>query len=180
MRASELIEQLGGKDALDTLGQAVGMGRGQAASMVDAVAPMLLRGLQHRTETDDGLVSFRDALRTGNHGRYLEQPEVLTTEDAVHDGRRILGHILGDHRIPRNVANEAASRTGFDMSVIEKALPMVAGLVMAALSKHTNAGRDLGTSASQASPLGPLKDWIDQDHDGSVLDDIIGMASRYI
>jgi hypothetical protein len=66
------------------------------------------------------------------------------------------------------------------MDLIEKALPMIAGMIMAALSKRTNAGSDLAPSPAQANPLGPLAEWLDQDHDGQVLDDIIGMASRYV
>ncbi len=178
MNISQLIKQLGGESALDSVGHATGLDRDQVASMIDSVAPMVLRGIQHQASSDDGLSSFRDALKTGNHGRYIDEPSVLRTEEAKQDGLDILGHVFGDHKVNRNVASEAANRTGIDTSLIEKALPMVAGLIMAAMSKHSNQGHALDTSAEKSNALGPLASLFDMDHDGQVLDDIIGMASR--
>ena len=178
MNISQLIKQFGGESALDSVGHAVGLNRDQVASMIDSVAPMVMRGIQHQASTDDGLSSFRDALQTGNHERYIEDPAVLRTEEAKKDGLDILGHIFGDQEVNRNVASEAANRTGIDTSLVMKALPMVASLIMGAMSKHSNQGRELETSAEKPNALGPLASLFDMDHDGQVLDDIIGMASR--
>ena len=180
MRISDLIEQFGAGGALDSLAHAVGLSKEQAEAMIDSVAPAVVRGVQHNTRSEDGLSRLRDALRTGNHGRYLDNPSVLRSDEAYEDGRGILGHIFGGRQVSRNVATHAANQTGISESIIEKALPLIASLVMGALSKQSNAGRDIGQAHADSNPLGPLAAIFDQDHDGSVLDDIIGMASKYI
>lgn len=178
MNISELIKNLGGDSAMDSIGHVVGLSGDQVASMIDSVGPMVLRGIQHGTSSDDGLSSFRDALQSGNHGRYIDDPSVLRTKDAHQDGMDILSHIFGDHKVNRNVAANASNHTGIDTSIIENALPMVASLIMAAMSKHSNQGQDLGRTASHESALGSLASLFDLDHDGELLDDIIGMANR--
>lgn len=178
MNLSNLINELGGADALDSIGKSVGLSRDQVSSMIDSVAPMVVRGIEHQASSDDGLSSFRDALRTGDHGRYIDKPSVLRTEEAKQDGLDILGHIFGGRNVNSNIAAEASNRTGIDSSMIAKALPMIAGLIMATLSKQTNQGRDLGTSTQAPGALGSLASMFDMNHDGHVLDDIIGMASR--
>lgn len=180
MNISELIDQFGGAKALDAIGKDIGVDRNQVMGLIDSVAPMLIRGLQHQTATDDGLVNFREALQTGSHSRYIEEPSVLESREAREDGQKILGHIFGDQSVNRDVANAASNSTGISSSLIEKALPLVAGVVMAAMSKHSNAGQNLGTSRSEQNPLGPLASMFDLNHDGQVLDDIIGLASRYV
>ena len=180
MQFSQFINQLGGSQALDSLGQAVGLDRNQVANMIDSLAPMVVRGLQHRTVSEEGATGLRDALSTGNHARYIDNPSEVQTESAREDGLAILGHIFGDRQVHQNVATEAATRTGLDTSVIEQALPQVAGLIMAALSKHSNAGQNLEPSPAQQSPLGSVAAMFDFNKDGQVLDDIIGMAKRYL
>lgn len=179
MNISELVEQQGAGGALDALSNALGLDKQQAASMMDTIGPMLLRGLRHRTSSDQGLESFRDALQTGNHGNYLDNPSVLQSDDAYNDGRDILGHIFGDKQVSRDVAAHASKQTGIGESLIKQALPLIAGLLMGALNKQSNAGQDLGRTQAQSNPLGPLASIFDQDRDGHVLDDIIGMAGKY-
>ncbi len=178
MNISQLIEQLGGGSALDSVGNATGLSRDQVESMIDSVAPMVLRGIQHQVSSDDGLSGFRDALKTGNHGRYIDEPSVLHTKETTQDGLDILGHIFGNHKVNQNVASEAAHRTGIDTSLVEQALPVIASLIMGAMSKHSNQGHELAKSTEKPNPLGPLAALFDTNHDGQVLDDIIGMASR--
>ncbi len=180
MNISDLIEQVGAGDALDSLARAAGLSKEQAEAMINSVAPAVVRGMQHNTHSDDGLASLRDALQRGNHGRYLDDPAVLRSDAAYQDGRDILGHIFGDRQVSRNVATHASDRTGISQSIIEQALPLIASLVMGALSKQSNAGRDLGATRTDSNPLGPLAAMFDQDHDGQVLDDIIGMAGKYL
>ena len=181
MQFSQLIDQLGGAQALDSLGKAIGLDHNQVASMVDSVAPMMVRGLQHSTASEEGSARFSDALRTGGHGRYIDDPSTVHTEAAREDGLAILGHIFGDQQLHKNVAAEAANRSGLDLSVIEQALPQVAGLIMAAMSKHGSAGSAPAAASTQSgNPLGSLAAMFDLDKDGQVLDDIMGIANRYL
>jgi hypothetical protein len=143
-----------------------------------------MRGVQRNTADDNGLAGLRRALETGGHDRYIDNPELLASRKTRKDGNNILGHIFGSKDVSRNVAAVAAKDTGIDASLIKKALPLLATLAMGAMSKKTQAGRDLGSSAS-AGGLGPLGDLLGglaggaSKSDGVGLDDILGMARKF-
>lgn len=64
----------------------------------------------------------------------------MNSAAARDEGNKILGHLFGSKTNSRSVARYAASDTGIEQETIKKALPLVAGLVMGALSKQREAG----------------------------------------
>ena len=121
------------------------------------------------------------ALETGGHDRYIDNPDLLASEETRSDGNNILGHIFGSKDVSRNVAAVAAKDTGIDADLIKKALPLLATLAMGAMNKKTSAGRDIGPSSS-AGGLGPLGDLLGggkDSNDGFGLDDVLGMARKF-
>ena len=80
------------------------------------------------------------------------------------DGNRILGHLFGSKDVSRNVAAQAAAETGIDAGLIKKALPLVAGLAMGALSKRRE---------------NSLTDLLGGNGDGFGVDDVLGLAKRF-
>ena len=107
---------------------------------VIAVAPALMNGLKKQAGAEGGLAGLTKALQTGNHQRYVDNPELMSSEETRLDGNKILGHLLGSKDTSRNVAAQAAESTGIDAGLIKQALPMIAGLAMGALSKGSDAG----------------------------------------
>ena len=176
MNLMDLLKSSGGGDSVGKLADAVGLGSGDTAKLVDALAPALMGGLKKNTADDGGLAGLRSALETGGHDRYLDDPGLMGSADTRTDGNRILGHIFGSKDVSRNVAAAAAGETGIDAGVIKKALPLLATLAMGALNKKSSAGRDIGTSAKSGG-LGPLGDLLDMGGK-SGLDDILGMAKK--
>ncbi len=57
-------------------------------------------------------------------------------------------------------------------------LPVVASLVMGALSKKVIGGSRRTGSATQSGAGGLLTSLLDGDRDGSIWDDVLGMAAR--
>ncbi len=171
---SILAAQNGG--AVKQIGQQLGLGDQQAASVVAALVPALAGGLQRNMQSSGGLESLLGALTSGQHGRFLENPAALA--GATAEGNGILGHILGSKDVSRQVATRAAAQTGLDSSILKQALPLVATLVMGAMARQ-----GAGSSLSQAgmpggglmSMLTPL---LDQDRDGSIMDDVLGMFGK--
>lgn len=186
MDLMDLLKATGGGDSLGQLAKTVGLGSSDTSSLVKALAPALMRGMQKNTADDSGVAGLRRALESGGHDRYIDKPELLASKATRRDGNNILGHIFGSKDVSRNVAAAASQDTGIDASLIKKALPLLATLAMGAMSKKTSSGRDLGTSAS-AGGLGPLGDLIGglgggrgaQRDDGVGLDDILGMAKKF-
>jgi len=111
------------------------------------LVPALAAGVQKNTQAADGLAGLTRALQSGNHERYLDEPESLADSGATADGIGILGHVLGSKDVSRQVAAAATSETGIDVGIIKQMLPLVATLVMGGLSKQTGRGERLQDSA---------------------------------
>jgi hypothetical protein len=167
-------------DAIAQLAKQLGISEEQARAVVKEVTPALTRGMQHNTKDATGVEGLIAALRTSNHSRYMENPSVLGTQENIEDGNSILGHIFGSKEVSRNVAEHASQETGVASSLIKKALPIIATMVMASLAKSFFGG----TAAASTEPTQPqasggiLVTLLDSDRDGSIIDDVLGMAFK--
>lgn len=159
---------------------------GQARSAVGALIPALTRGIGKNVSSPGGLDGLIGALQKGNHGRYIEEPVAATQPAAVEEGNGILGHIFGSKEVSRNVAAKAAESSGVDSSVLKKMLPMLASVAMGALSKNGFGGATGATGVNQLTGgqgggiVDMLTGFLDADKDGSAMDDILGMASKFL
>jgi hypothetical protein len=174
MNFMDLLNQAGGSGSIGALSKQLGIGSSDAGKLVEALGPALARGLQKQTENPATLDGLTKALASGNHQRYLDEPESVGGNDAVIDGNKILGHLFGSKDVSRNVAAQAAEQTGMESSLIKKALPILAGLAMGALSKK-------GQSADGGSDLGGLLGNLlgGGGNGGLDLDDVLGLARKF-
>jgi hypothetical protein len=175
-----MILNAGGGSAVRQLSQTFGLGEDQAASAISNLLPALGQGLARNTAAPGGLEGLLGALTSGGHERYLDSPETLGSEETIQDGNGILGHILGSKDVSRGVARNAAAQTGIGEDVLKKMLPVVAALAMGALSKqHSAAGAQAGGGApAQSGLMGMLGQFLGSNQEGSVLDGVLGMASK--
>lgn len=175
-----ILDMLTSKDNAAVIGQIArqfGLPEDQAKDAIGALAPSLTRGLQHHTQEDIGVDDLIEALNSGKHSKYLDEPERLGREETVKDGEAILGHILGSKEVSRNVAKDAAAKTGLGSSLLKKMLPVVASIVMAQLGKKVLGGAG-GGRATRSNSGGLLTSLLDSDNDGSMIDDVLGMAFK--
>lgn len=154
---------------------------GQARSAMGALIPALTRGISKEASNPQGLEDLMGALGRGNHREYIDNPAALGQKAAVVDGNGILGHIFGSKEISRQVASRAAESTGVDSSILKQMLPMLASAAMGALaSKGLGAGANQPSGGQDAGIGSLLNSFLDADKDGSAMDDILGMASRFL
>lgn len=175
MNLMDLLTSSGGSKSVDAMSKQLGIGGSDASSLIEALAPALLRGVQRQAENPSTVGGLEAALSSGRHQQYLDDPDQLGGEDMRVDGNKILGHLFGSKDVSRNVAAQAAQQTGLSNSLIKKALPMLAGLAMGALSK---------SNASSSGGLGDLLSGFlggggRQDSDGG-LDDILDLAKKFL
>ena len=166
--------------AVRQLASQMGIDEGQAASALLALVPALSAGLQRNAQTPDGLSGLLGALTSGNHQRYIDDPGVLGDAGSVTDGNGILGHVLGSKDVSRQVAAQAGAQTGLGPEVMKRMLPLVATLVMGAMSRQaaTRGGASMAGVAGSGGLLDMLGGMLDQNRDGSAIDDITGMIGR--
>lgn len=167
----DLLNKAGGQKSLGSLASQLGLDDSSTSDLVGALAPALLQGMQKQTTSRDGLSGFKNALESGNHQQYLDNPDLMSDANSLMDGNNILGHIFGTKDVSRNVAAQASEATGIDTSLIKQALPLLAGLAMGALSKNSAAGNSSENSLSDMFS-GLTKGGFD-------LDDVMGIAKKF-
>ena len=151
----------------------------QASDVLKHLTPALGRGIKRNTSEQGGLDALINALSKGNHDRYLDDPRSVTQDDAINDGNGILGHIFGSKDVSRKGRNpRGMSKRAVSDSLIKKMLPMVAALAMGALNKQRQAEPNFAEPA-QSSGGGLLDSFLDADKDGSIMDDLLGMAGKF-
>lgn len=173
-----------GSPALKQLTDAFGVSEGDARNALSALVPALARGMQNNvTRQPNGLEDLLGALAKGQHQRYVDQPAAMPMQQVTDEGNAILGHLLGSKDVSRRVAGHAAAQTGLDSSLLKKMLPVIATLVMGSVSKQAGA-RNLPGGPGGATPGanlgGLLTQFLDADKDGSVLDDLMSMARKFL
>ncbi|MEL7310152.1 MAG: DUF937 domain-containing protein [Pseudomonadota bacterium] len=156
---------------------------GQAGAAIAQLLPALTQGMKKNVEKPNGLESLLGALQRGGHDQYIEQPERVVRSEAITDGNSILGHLLGSKDVSRQVASQAAEKTGLDVGVLKKMLPMVATMAMGTLSKESKGGALaslLGGSQQQSPAASLLGAFLDKDNDSSAVGGLLGLAKKFL
>jgi hypothetical protein len=164
-----------GNGAVQSAAKQFGLDRAGAESLLSSLMPALAGGIRRNASRAGGLEALTKALSSGNHQRYLDNPEALREQSAVNDGNAILGHLFGSKDVSREVAANAAQSTGINESIIKKFLPLAAAAAMGAMSKETSNGAGL---AQQGTGL--LGKLLDTDGDGSVVDNLLSIGKRFL
>lgn len=152
-----------------------GVNDSQAKDAISSLAKSLSRGLGQNAQNETGMGSLLDALKTGNHSRYLDDPSLIGRKETTNEGNDILGHIFGNKDVSRHVTKRASKETGISGTLLKKMLPVVASMVMAALGKKMLGGN---SAPSRQESTGFLTQLFDRDKDGSMIDDVLGMAFK--
>lgn len=161
--------------AVDRIAQQFNLSHEQTVDAIEALMPAFSQGLQRNTRTAGGQASLLQALGSGRHRQYVEDPERAFSTEGQAEGRGILGHVFGNRDVSRGVAAQAASRTGLSEGLLKKLLPVLAPIVMGALVKgltgRSGGGGSLGRSLGDAAGGGLLGSVL-----GSLADGFLGGA----
>jgi hypothetical protein len=177
---------------LDHLGAQLGTDPQTTSTAVAAALPMLVGALARNAQAPGGADALAGALARDHDGGILDNiGGFLSSGAAASSGAGILGHLFGAKQAAVQQAVSASS--GLDSQGAGQLLAMLAPLVMGALSRgaQSQGGLDpsvlagmLGgeqASLAQRAPdaMGMLGQLLDSNHDGSVVDDIGRLASRF-
>ena len=180
MNILDTIMNAGNGAAVRQIGSQVGLDESQTATALSALVPALV--CRCAAESAVGRWPERTPRRAigRNHQRYVENPAVLGEAEYCRGRQRHLGHIFGSKDVSRRVAAETGAQTGLAPDVMKRMLPLVATLVMGAMSRQAATGgtSSLTTGAGSGGLLEMLGGALDSNKDGSALDDITGMIGR--
>ena len=175
MNLMDLLQESGGTGSVNALAKQLGIGGQETGSLIESLAPALMRGMQKQLDDPATAAGLTNALSGGSHQRYLDDPGLVASGDTVADGNRILGHLFGSKDVSRNVAARAAEQSGLDSSLVKKALPILAGLAMGAVSKKGQSSSGNLDSGLLGGLLGGLAGG---DDDGFGIDDVLSLAKK--
>ncbi|HWR81056.1 MAG TPA: DUF937 domain-containing protein [Pseudomonas sp.] len=196
MQITDILAQMGG---LQSMARELGISEGQAASAAESLAPAILGGFKKQAQTQPGgLDGLGGLLGQLGGGGLLDQVLAAQPTD-VSPGNDILGQIFGSRDVSRAVAQNAASSSGLDPSLLKKMLPMLAMLVAGYMAKQQGRGSSAPMSPAGGEPgaglgglLGglfggqpgsagsgaALSAMLDMNGDGNPLDDILRMVNK--
>lgn len=197
MQITDILAQMGG---LQSIARELGVSEAEAANGAEALIPAILGGFKKQAQSQPaGLEGLGGLLGQLGGGNLLDQ--VLGPQPTdVSQGNAVLGQLFGSKDVSRAVAQNAASQSGLEPSLLKKMLPMLAMLVTGFIAKQRGAGTESPSSQSSAESgglggllggLGGLlggqhaaaSGWasmLDLDGDGNPLDDILQMAGKAI
>ncbi len=164
----QMIMNAQGGGAVQQLSQRFGLNEGQTASALEQLVPALMGGMQQTVQSGglEGLLGMLGG--GGNADQFLDSEDTINAPETTDTGNNILGQLFGSKEVSRSVASEASANTGIGADILKRMLPVVATMVMSGMSKQQN--------LSQGGLLGML----DSNNDGSIADDVLGLAAKFM
>ena len=151
-----LTELLVTQTNVDEISGRFGLTEEQTLEAMAAVIPAFSEGFKRQTSTPESATRFIEALASGRHGRYAENPGYALDDDGMQEGNAILGHLFGNKQVSRAVAKQAAADTGISDSMFKSLLPAMASMAMGSIFKGATSSNITPTEASNAGGLGDL------------------------
>jgi len=152
---------------VDQISSQFGLSVEQTLEAMAAIIPAFSEGLKRQTATPQGAVGLIQALASGRHAQYAQDPSSAVSAFGVSDGNAILGHLFGNKDVSRAVASHAAASTGIGSSIFKSLLPVIASMVMGSLFKGATGG-------SSGGGLGGLGNMLGGGSGGGLLGQILG------
>lgn len=203
MADMDILDVLRRSGGLQAVSKQLGIPPVAALSGAEVLLPAIVGGFRKQAEGagggDQGLGSLISMLGTLGGGT-LAANVLGPDETQVERGNDVLGQIFGSKDVSRTVAADGAARSGIEIAVLKKMLPLLAMLVGGYLSARAGGsgaqssggqgglGSILGAALDSKndevpvpqghSGLDGLGSLLDMNGDGNPLDDILNMAGK--
>ena len=184
-----VTQQLGGS-AARTIAQRFGISESTANTAIQMAVPLILTALARNASQPQEAQNLHQAVATDHDGSILDNVMGYLQNPQSANGAGILGHVFGGQQPA--VENNLAQATGMDQSSAGGLLETLAPLVMGSLGKaQQQNGLDasglsdlLNSQQQEAQANAPgamsmLSSLLDQNKDGSSMDDLQRMAASF-
>jgi hypothetical protein len=137
MKLFQIIANAQGSHTFFNMGQAFGFSDELMAQAVRYFIPPMVKAIERRAQTSEGLLSVLEFLGSRRYGRFLEDPRIFGHDQVLKEGERVLGYLFArEERINRLVENRA-QRLPIEPAVIHSLLPYIAVMVIGAIEVRT-------------------------------------------
>jgi len=184
-----VTQQLGGS-AARTIAQRFGISESTANTAIQMAVPLILTGLARNASQPQEAQNLHQAVATDHDGSIFDNVMGYLQNPQSANGAGILGHVFGSQQPA--IENNLAQATGMDQGSAGGLLETLAPLVMGSLGKaQQQNGLDasglsdlLNSQQQEAQANAPgamnmLSSLLDQNKDGSSMDDLQRMAASF-
>lgn len=187
-----LTSQLGGSVTQQIAGQ-IGADEGSTGKALSAALPLLMSALARNASSPQGAESLHQAVTNDHDGGILDDVMGFLGNTETGNGAGILKHVLGGQQ--SSVQQGIAQASGLDANSVGSLLQIAAPLVMGALGKATSQQgldanglaqflggqqQELQSNPQSSGVMGMLGNLLDQNNDGSALDDVVRLAGKFL
>lgn len=120
---------------LQEIGVQYSLHQDQLRRVMELYLDAMLKGLQENVRYG-GLDALMDALARNKSEEFLKYPHQIIESKAIDNGNYILGHILKEKDVSRDLATSVSRRTGIEQDTLEIVLPITATLLMGRLGLY--------------------------------------------
>jgi hypothetical protein len=157
-----------GPEVSRQLSNQLGINKRTAAQLIPQVAPLILGGLKRQKDERGGAPRVDHILnKYGDPGVLDHIGELFADKAREENPDPRLGGLLGESGV--EAANMMSKQYKMDQSTASKLIPMLAPILLGFLTRKRDQG---GAGSSGIASL------LDQDGDGSVLDDVAGFLMQ--
>ena len=184
-----ITQQLGGS-AVSTIAQRFGISETAANTAVQIGVPLIMAALARNASQPQGAESLHEAINNDHDGSILDNVMGYLGNPQSQNGAGILGHVFGNQRPA--IDSNLAQATGMDQNSAGGLLETLAPLVMGSLGKAqqqneldpSGLSNLLNSQQQEAQANAPdvmsmLGSMLDQNKDGSSMDDLQRMAAKF-
>jgi hypothetical protein len=184
-----ITQQLAG-DAGRTIAQRFGISETAANTAIQVGVPLILAALARNANNPQGAESLHQAINNDHDGSIFDNLTGYVSNPQTANGAGILGHVFGGQK--PTIENNIAQATGIDQGSAGGLLETLAPLVMGAVGRAqqqqqldpsglSNLLNQQQQQAQNNAPgaMGILNSMLDQNNDGSAIDDLKRMASGF-
>ena len=159
---------------IDAMSQKSGLGTNDVEAVISKIAPIFMQRANENFKSDSDSSNFLDMIRRSNLDEMKSDPQNIS----VAEGNELLGVLTGSKENSRALASDVGSQLGISADSIKTLLPMIAPMIAGMLNNQLKAS-NLQDSADSGSMMSMLTQFLDQNKDGSIVDDIFRIAGDF-
>ena len=158
---------------IDAMSQKSGLGTNDVEAVISKIAPIFMQRANENFKSDADSSNFLEMIRRSNLDEMTGAPQNIS----VAEGNELLGVLTGSEENSRALASDIGSQLGISADSIKTLLPMIAPMIAGMLNNQLKAS-NLQDSADSGSMMSMLTQFLDQNKDGSIVDDIFRIADN--
>jgi hypothetical protein len=176
----DILLNSGNGDLVKHVSKTAGLDEDSASELLKHLGSAMAGQVKGRVESDrHDSSSLEDLIHNSKYANMIDSPSTHYEDPRmVENGNDLLKHITGSKEGSREIASQVSKTTGVSSSIIKSLLPMLAPLIIGSLGKGMMGGGNVNVAPKESGGL--LSSMLDFDNDGSVIDDVAGMAMKYL